>query len=267
MSQTSRMVLTCVAVASVVPTCYGDQKKLTNDEHMELLRGLSAEYATAKVPLPRSKTPLNLQTDGTFDTKEWTDANKKFGPAARLGDLVQVTKVDIQKDTIVFEINGGMRAKGGWKDHISIGMNGGMNPINGGNPTNAPGGTTIALRFNEAIGEITSADVKKMLKPVLDFNQQSATEQYAETLPPEVKKAVAEKRVIVGMDREQVILAVGKPLRKDRETKEGVEQEDWIYGIPPGKVMFVTFQGTKVVKVKETYAGLGGTIADTPKQQ
>ncbi len=269
MSQALKTILACVAAASVIAPVYGDQKKLTNDEHMELLRGLTAEYATAKVPLPRSKRALNLQTDGTFDTGEWTAANKQYGLAARLGDLVQVTRVEIQKDAIILEINGGMRAKGAWKDHISIGIGGpgAMNPINGGNPTNAPGGTTIALRFHQPIGEITSADVKRMLKPVLDFNQQSATEQYAETLPPEVKKAVAEKRVIVGMDRDQVILAVGKPLRKDRETKDGVETEDWIYGTPPGKVMFVTFQGAKVVKVKETYAGLGGTIADTPKQQ
>jgi hypothetical protein len=260
-----KFVLAFVAVASL----YGDQKKLTNDQHMEILRGLSAEYATARVPLPRSKKPLNLQTDGTFDTGEWTTAQRQFGPAARLGDLVQVTKVDIEKDTIILQINGGMRAKGAWKDHVSVGMGGpvGMNPVNGGNPTNAPGGTTIALRFNSEIGEVTSADIKKMLKPVLDFNQQSATEQFAETLKPEVKKAVADKHVIVGMTRDEVLLAVGKPLRKDRETADGVESEDWIYGTPPGRVTFVTFQGAKVVKVKDTYAGLGGTIADTPKQQ
>lgn len=262
MVKTSRLMLVWLAVASL----YGDQKKLTNDEHMEILRGLSAEYATARVPLPRSKKPLNLLTDGTFDSGEWTAANRQFGPAARLGDLVQVTKVDIEKDSIILEINGGMRARGGWKDHVSVGMGPVMNPVNGGNPTNAPGGTTIALRFGEPIGEITSAEVKKMLKPVLDFNQQSATEQFAETLKPEVKQAVADKKVIVGMTREEVILAVGKPLRKDRETNDGVESEDWIYGTPPGRVSFVTFVGAKVVKVKDTYAGLGGTIAETPKQ-
>lgn len=270
MAQTSRMVLASIAGVSLccltVAPLGADQKKLTDDEHMELLRGLTAEYATAKVPLPRSKKPLNLQTDGTFDTAEWTSANKQFGPAARLGDLVQVTKIEVQKDTIILQINGGMRNRSAWKDHISVGMGGAQNPINGGNPTNAPGGTTIALRFNEPIGEITSADVKKMLKPVLDFNQQSATEQVADTLSPEVKKAVGEKRAIVGMTRDEVILAVGKPLRKDRETKDNVESEDWIYGVPPGRVTFVTFVGTKVVKVKDTYAGLGGTIADTPKQ-
>jgi len=42
-----------------------------------------------------------------------------------------------------------------------------------------------------------------------------------------------------------------------RETKDGVETEDWIYGVPPGKIVFVTFNGNKVIKVKETYAGLG----------
>ena len=74
-----------------------------------------------------------------------------------------------------------------------------------------------------------------------------------------------DKKPIEGMDRDQVILALGRPLRKSREVKDGTELEDWIFGEPPGRVMFVTFAGSKVVKVKETYAGLGGSIADSPK--
>src|SRR5579863_10351640 len=92
-----RTLLAFLAVASL----QGDQKKLTLDQHMEILRGLTAEYATVKNTLPRSKKPLDLQTDGTFDTKEWTDANKQFGPAGRVGDLVQVTHVEIEKDSII----------------------------------------------------------------------------------------------------------------------------------------------------------------------
>ena len=49
---------------------------------------------------------------------------------------------------------------------------------------------------------------------------------------------------------------------KTREVKEGTETEDWIYGQPPGKITFVTFEGSKVVRVKDTYAGLGGAVAD-----
>jgi len=78
----------------------------------------------------------------------------------------------------------------------------------------------------------------------------------ARTLP-EIQQAIKEKRAKEGMDREQVLLAMGRPVNKTRETKEGLELEDWIYGKPPGRITFVTFAGNKVVKVKESYAGLG----------
>jgi hypothetical protein len=78
-----------------------------------------------------------------------------------------------------------------------------------------------------------------------------------DSLPEPIKQAVQEKRVIEGMDRDQVILAVGKPVRKVRQVVDGNETEDWIYGQPPGKIVFVTFNGNKVIKVKEDYAGLG----------
>jgi hypothetical protein len=251
---------------AVVASLCADQKKLTDDQRIELLRGLDAEYATVKVPLPRSRKPLDVQTDGTYDKQAWNNLSKELGPAGRVGDLVKVTQVNIEKDAIILQINGGMRAKGAWKDHLSVGMGGAMNPVNGGQNTNSPGGTTVALRFNEPIGELTSAEVKKMLAPILDFDKRTVTEQYAATLPPEVKLAIENKKAMEGMDRDQVIMALGRPVHKSRETKEGVEYEDWIYGTPPGRVTFVTFVGAKVVKVKETYAGLGGSIAETSKQ-
>jgi hypothetical protein len=253
------------AYVAVAPLS-ADRKKLTDDQRVELIRGLSAEYATVKAPLPRSRKPLDIQTDGTYDKKVWSDAAKELGPAGRVGDIVRVTEVHIETDSIILQINGGMRAKGAWKDHVSVGIGGAMNPISQGQAA-SPGGTTIALRFNEPIGELTSAEVKKMLAPVLDFDKRTVTEQYSETIPPEVKKAIEEKKALEGMDRDQVILALGRPAHKSRETKEGVEYEDWIYGTPPGRVTFVTFVGPKVVKVKETYAGLGGSIAETPKPQ
>jgi hypothetical protein len=257
-------VLTVALISTVV--LRADQKKLSEDQRMEIIRGLSAEYAKVAAPLPRSKKPLDFPSDGHWNKQQWADAAKQFGPAARTGDSVQVTKVTIEKDAIVLEINGGMRVKGGWKDHVSVGVGGAQNPINGGQMSNAPSGTTIAVRFAEAIGELTSADVKKMLLPVLVFDKQTVTTQYIDTVTPEVKKAIEEKKPIEGMDRDQVRMALGPPDGKSRETKDGVEIEDWIYGRPPGRVMFVTFAGAKVMKVKETYAGLGGTIADTPKQ-
>ena len=107
-------------------------------------------------------------------------------------------------------------------------------------------------------------EVKKMLAPVLDFEKRSATETYEESLPPEIKQAIKDKRVMVGMDKDQVLMILGRPNRKLRETKDGLDTEDWIYGDPPGKIVFVTFNGSKVIKVKEDFAGLGSQ-ATTPR--
>jgi hypothetical protein len=253
--------VTLVAAALAV----ADEKKESLDQKIELVRGLNAEYATVKALLPRSKKPLEFDASGAYDKQKWDQAGKQLGPAARIGDLVQITAVKIEKDEIVLEINHGMKSGGKWYDRIEVGMGGSTRPVNQNPATTAPGGTNISVKFKGSIGDINSAGVKKILAPVLDFEKHSATEQYFETLPPEIKTAIQEKKPIEGMDRDQILLALGRPLRKTRETKDGVELEDWIYGEPPGRVMFVTFSGPKVVKIKETYAGLGGSIAESPK--
>ncbi len=224
------------------------------------MRDLTAEYATAKVAIPRSKKPLDFNSDGTYDHMYWHDGALTMGQAARLGDKVQITKVSLEGDHIVLELNGGLKTGGHWYDHMQIGMGG---VASTGGPTNrSPSlGTWIQLNFHKPMENLTAADVKRILSPVLDFDKRSATVLYAESLPPEVQKAVKEKRALVGMDRDEVLLAMGHPDHKYRETKDGVETEDWIFGTPPGKIVFVTFNGNKVITVKEEYAGLGSDTA------
>ncbi|MEJ7606035.1 MAG: hypothetical protein WKF37_07155 [Bryobacteraceae bacterium] len=240
--------------------------KLTSDERIEILRGLTFEYATAKAPIPRSKKPLEFHSDGKFDKSHWDDAGKTLGPAARVGDLVQITKVSIEDDRLVLEINGGARGKRKWYENVEVGMGNRTRPL-GNDQTAAPGGTSIALLFDNPTPAATAAELKKFLAPILDFERRSATENAVDLLPPEVKAAVIEHRAIDGMDTDQVLMALGKPRTKVRETKDGTDQEDWIYGLPPGKVTFVTFATGKVVRVKEAYAGLGGQTAPSLKPQ
>ena len=238
----------------------GKDEKLTPEQRIALIRGLSAEYATAKKALPRSKKALKYSSMGDYDKQVWADAGREYGPAARVGDLVQVTKIDINDDNIVFEINRGFKGGRKWYENIQVGMGGRSTPIGTGQ-SNAPGGTSIELTFAGHVPPLKPEEIKKMLQPILDFEKRTATESYMDTLPPEIKKAVLEKRALEGMDRDQVVLALGRPVRKVREVKDGVELEDWVYGQPPGKIVFVTFDGDKVVKVKETYAGLGTEAA------
>ena len=101
---------------------HADSKKLTEDQRIEILRGLSSEYAKIKVVLPRSKKALEFSSDGTWDHDVWEAAFKEFGPAGRIGDLIQVTHVEIDKDRIVLELNGGMKSGKRFLDHVQIGM-------------------------------------------------------------------------------------------------------------------------------------------------
>ena len=235
--------------------------KLTFDERVELTRGLMAEYATVKAFLPRSKKPLPFEFSGQYDKKAWEDAGKQFGPAARVGDLVQITKVGIEDDKLVLEINNGMKGGRKWYQNVEVGMGTSTAPVSGQN-SNAPSGTSIVLLFHKPISGTKVAEIKKALAPVLDFEKHSATEIYTENLAPEVKKAIQDKRVLEGMDREQVTMALGRPNHKSREVQDGMELEFWVFGQPPGRMVFVTFNGNKVIKVKEQYAGLGTEVAD-----
>ncbi len=252
--------------ASVLPAGRAADK-LTMEDRIELMRGLMAEYGTAKVLLPRSRKALEFEASGAWNKQQWADLARASGPAARTGDMVQITKVIFESDRIVLDLNGGYNGGRHW--YSGVQMTGTMGqPVPVGQQTsdaNAPGGTTIAIQFHKPLEPMKAADVKKLLAPLIDFDKHTVTEIYSETLPPETQKAIKEKRAAEGMNREQVLMALGRPAHKSREIKDGIETEDWVYGQAPGKITFVTFQGDKVIKVKEEYAGLG-TMAKEPIQ-
>ena len=191
---------------------------------------------------------------------------RAMGTAARVGDQVQITRVEIDETRLVLDINGGLRGhRGSWKDHVQIGVGGPVSTsstqVNQPQNGTTVAGTTIEIFVPEGVSGLKADDVKRILKPVLDFDKETATENYVEKLPEPVQAAIKAKKALVGMDRDQVLLALGKPRHKERTVKEGNELEDWVYGLPPGKMTFVTFEGSKVSKVKEAYADLGGSIA------
>jgi hypothetical protein len=253
----------CLLLPAVLAWAAPQDQKLSEDDRVELLRGLMSEYATVKAYLPRSKKPLPFNAEGNYDQQLWQQIGRELGPAARVGDLVQITHVDIDNERLVLEINNGMKGpKGAWKNHVQIGVGPTMSPVNQQQNSNAPSGTSIAILFGMPVPPLKSDEIKKILAPVLDFNQGSPTDNYVEKLPEPIQNAIKAKKVIVGMDRDMVLLAVGRPRHKERNvSNDGTETEDWIYGDPPGKITFVTFTESKVTKVKEAYADLGGSTA------
>jgi hypothetical protein len=184
---------------------------------MEIERGLTAEFATARVQLPRSKKALVFHSNGQYDRNAWDDTARANGTSARLGDEIQITRVVIEQKKILLEINGGVKS-GHWYDHIEVGMNGGMAPVNRNQNTAVANGSNIALVFPGSVPALKAADIRQMLAPLFDFEKHTAAELYVEKLPEPIKKAIKQQKAIDGMDRDLVLLALGKPRNKSRET-------------------------------------------------
>src|SRR5512140_1005314 len=137
-----------LAALPLVQPLGAEDHKLTADERIELIRGLTAESATAKTFLPRSKKPLDVDSQGSFDKALWNEIGKANGPAARAGDLVKITKVTLEDKRILLEINGGMRAGPKWYERIEVGTGSRTSPIGSGSSSSAaPSGTSLALVF------------------------------------------------------------------------------------------------------------------------
>ncbi|MBI3668671.1 MAG: hypothetical protein HY237_02665 [Acidobacteria bacterium] len=232
---------------------------LQPQSRLEIIRYVSGEFAKALKPLPSGKKGFRMKAGEPVDEKLLHQAVANNSPAVNTGDTVQVTKVEFRDREIVLDLNGGGRGKTRWRDRVRVQV-GSPYPTTTVAPTNpsaAPGyqglGATLVLDFGRPLPDLTPDQLKQHLAGLLDFSKQrSASVQWVETLAPDMQKAIQEKRAVVGMDREMVLAAIGKPERKVRERDaDGVETEDWIYGQPPGKTIFVRFAGDKVVSVKQ----------------
>lgn len=235
--------------------------KISETERALLVREMMSEHGTAKIVIPRSKKPLALRPDGAHDEDQWEDALDEFGPAARVGDTVEITKVEFKGSKLIIELNHGLKGGRKWWHRVQVaGTSNQGTTLGRSAEVYAPGGTKIALVYDKELPSMEADELRELLKPVLDFDRRSATELYIEQLPEEFQAAIKEKTVIEDMDRDMVLLSKGRPDHKVRDFKDGVETEDWIYGVPPGDVLFVTFGDGKVIRVKESYANVGGQV-------
>lgn len=260
-----RWIVVAAAAASLLLASVPVSAKLTDEQKVILLRDLTAEMGTAQIMLPRSKKSLDVLPDGTYDRADWEAALQEYGVAARLGDMVQITAVRFTEKRLVMVINHGLKGGAKWWHRIQLGAGGGSrnSDLSSVAATHAPGGTELALFFKEGLPDKTAEEFKALLINVLDFEIRSATEHYLDQIEPEFKEAIGEQEVITGMDREMVLLAKDRPDRKYRDFENGVETEDWIYGTPPGEIVFVTFQDGKVINVKYEHANLGGAVEES----
>src|SRR6516225_3707118 len=229
-------------------------EKMTPQTRMLVIRSLQSERVFARILFPQGDKAIKIK-NGVVSPTDMVIAQQvaEYGAAAKPGDRCVITDVQVKEKEIAVDINGGAKKKQKWYQHIEVGTAGGSAPIPGGpSPQSLDAhGATVVLEFDKYVPEMTGDQVRAMLAPVFDFKALTQAEAYEKTLSPKVQEAIKDHKILVGMDKEMVMYAKGRPPRKIRDKDEkGQDYEEWIYGNPPAEVDFVRFKGNEVARLE-----------------
>ena len=257
-----------LSVAATAADESNTRPAIKKDNRYQLIRLMNAEFAWVKLSLPHSQEGIKIHPDGKIDPhgRDFQMDLARYGPIARPGERVQITNVEIRDKSIYLELNGGAVKKSKWYQRLTVGGMGGEAPVAAAPDNSRAMGTSITVEFKRHVPEMTAAELKQILSPLLDFSVKSAAQAYAESLPKNVQDAIKEHRVLVGMNKEMVTYSVGRPPQRIREKdQEGKEYEEWIYGQSPADVQFVRFEGDVVSQLKIMKVGGDKIVKTTPE--
>ena len=240
--------------------------RITKETREQIVHAFASELVYIRTNFPMGKTGLKLK-DGVLSPSgdDLQHLMALWGPAAKPGDRARISDIVIKDRYIHLEINGGPVKKTKWYQRIQIQGAGGGGPIAPSDSNANARGSFVDLYFDKYVPELTGPEFKQLLRPVFDFDSKSPLEAYLESVPPKIRDAIKSHYVLVGMNREMVMYAKGRPTKKVRERADEVEYEEWIYGDPPHDVDFVRLVGDEVVRV-ETMKVDGQKVIRTEKE-
>lgn len=246
-----RFLAVLLFISSLAPAEDSPPPRISKETREEIVHAFNQELVYIRTNFPMGKVGLKLKS-GTVSPngEELQHLMALWGPAAKPGDHARISDVVIKNDYIRFEINGGPIRKQKWYQHIQIQGTGSSVPIAPSDSPENARGSFVDLYFDKYVPELTGPELKQMLRPVFDFDARSPLEAYLDTVSPQIRDAIKNHHVLVGMNREMVIYAKGRAPKKVREHADEVEYEEWIYGMPPQDVDFVRFVGDEVVRVE-----------------
>lgn len=241
--------------------------RMSKQTRLEIIRDFETQLVYARTPFPMGHKGLQLKNGTTAPNGPALDQLIAiYGPSIKPGDPTHISFVHIKDNYIHLELNGGPVQRKKWYQHVQVsGANGNSVPLSNNESVQNPHGSFLDVYFDKYVPEMTAAQLRDLIYPALDFKAKSKEEAYLDTVPPKVKEAIQAHHVLIGMNTEMVIHAVGKAPRKVREKDNGVDYEEWIYGQPPQDVDFVRIMSDEVVRVETMKVG-GQKIVRTDKE-
>ena len=233
------------------------RSQLDAKTRLELIRLLQAEQGFAMRPFPRGHKGLTLAANGKLEPagESYLDMVTSEGLSAKPGDRVVLTDIKIAHSRIVFDLNGGPDPKHRFLRHVQIGVGPEMTGPVVQDADQEPVGARLSLTFEDHVPELTGAEVKALLAPLISFDVKTPVQAFTDTLPAKLKDAILNHHVLVGMTTDMVLFAKGQPEGKSREMDGQMPFEEWIYGKPPQDVEFVRINGSRVIRLEIAKVG------------
>ncbi len=223
---------------------------------LELIRALESEQGFAMRPIPRGHKGLTLMANGKLEPagEGYLNMVTSEGLSAKPGARVVITDIKVDRSKIIFDLDGGPDAKHRFLRHVQIGVGPDAEDPNFdptlADPNGDPAGGRLTLTFGDHIPEVTPAQVKALIAPLISFDVKSPVQAFTDTLPPALKDAILGHKVLVGMTTDMVLFAKGQPTTRTREMDGQMPFEEWIYGTSPEEVDFVRVNGNRVIRVE-----------------
>ena len=240
---------------------------MSKQTRYQIIRDFETQMVYSRASFPMGSRGLKLK-DGvtTPNGQDLQAVLALWGPSIKPGDPAHISYIRIKDNFIHFDLNGGPERRNKWYNRIQISGTGGAPvPIGNDQSVTNPHGSYLDIYFDKYVPEMSPAQLRQILYPVLDFNAKNKEEAYLDTVPPKAKEAIKAHHVLVGMNTEMVLHAMGKPPRKVREKDGDIPYEEWIYGTPPEDVNFVRIVDDEVVRVETMKVG-GEKIVRTEKE-
>src|SRR5271170_1829671 len=154
-----------------VPPIPTNAPRISKESRYQVIREFETQLVYARTSFPMGSKGLLLK-DGviTPNGEQLRQDLALWGPAVKPGDPAHISYVQIKDDHIHFEINGGPTRHKKWYQRVDVtGAYGG--PVGGGQDEAQanPHGTFVDLYFDNHVPEMTVAQARASLYPVLDF--------------------------------------------------------------------------------------------------
>lgn len=233
------------------------KRPLDAHSRADLIRTLQAEQGFAMRPLPMGHRGLALEANGKLEPagESYLDMVTANGLSAKPGDRVVITDLKFDHNKIILMLNGGPDAKHRFLRHISIGADPDYTAPIVPDSDQIPTGARITLAFKDHVPELNGGQVKALLAPLISFDVKTPIQAFTDTLPKQLKEAILDHHVLVGMDTDMVLFTLGRPDRKMHDMEGQMPVDTWIYGKPPETVQFVGINGNRVIRVEVANVG------------